>query len=154
MMRRKKLQQIILALEQFRDRHSCVLQQPCDVEVGADTMAPEMSLRVLGPEPYRIAYVMPSRRLVDGRYGDNPNRVQKQHQVILKTASRNIQDIYLKSLAALGIILRKWDLPEIASMPFLQRVLMIRRMHLRDYGYGKNCGTSPIFYRGHPISSG
>jgi glycyl-tRNA synthetase alpha chain len=65
----KNIQQIILTLEQFWDRQGCVLQQPYDTEVGAGTMAPETFLRVLGPEPYRVAYVMPSRRPTDGRYG-------------------------------------------------------------------------------------
>jgi glycyl-tRNA synthetase alpha chain len=108
----KNIQQIILTLEQFWDRLDCVLQQPYDVEVGAGTMAPETFLRVLGPEPYRVAYVMPSRRPTDGRYGDNPNRVQKHHQyqVILKPSPKNVQDIYLQSLTALGINLREHDL--------------------------------------------
>ena len=111
-MRPKNLQQIILTLERFWDRRGCVLQQPYDVEVGAGTMAPETFLRVLGPEPYRVAYVMPSRRPTDGRYGDNPNRVQKHHQyqVILKPAPGNVQDLYLQSLAALGIDLGRHDL--------------------------------------------
>jgi glycyl-tRNA synthetase alpha chain len=112
MMRPKNIQQIILTLERFWDRQGCVLQQPYDVEVGAGTMAPETFLRVLGPEPYRVAYVMPSRRPTDGRYGDNPNRVQKHHQyqVILKPAPKNVQDLYLQSLSALGIDLKAHDL--------------------------------------------
>ncbi len=111
-MRPKNIQQIILTLERFWDRQGCVLQQPYDVEVGAGTMAPETFLRVLGPEPYRVAYVMPSRRPTDGRYGDNPNRVQKHHQyqVILKPAPKNVQDLYLQSLSALGIDLKEHDL--------------------------------------------
>ncbi len=111
-MKRKNFQEIILALEQFWNKKGCALQQPYDVEVGAGTMAPETFLRVLGPEPYKVAYVMPSRRPTDGRYGDNPNRVQKHHQyqVILKPSPVDIQDIYLKSLEALGIDLRAHDL--------------------------------------------
>jgi glycyl-tRNA synthetase alpha chain len=111
-MKAKNFQQIILALERYWDRHGCALQQPYDLEVGAGTMAPETFLRVLGPEPYRVAYVMPSRRPTDGRYGDNPNRVQKhyQYQVILKPAPSNSQDLYLRSLEALGIDLREHDL--------------------------------------------
>jgi glycyl-tRNA synthetase alpha chain len=106
------LQQIIIRLQQFWDRQGCVLQQPYDVEVGAGTMAPETFLRVLGPEPYRVAYVMPSRRPTDGRYGENPNRVQKHHQfqVILKPSPANVQDVYLRSLERLGINLREHDL--------------------------------------------
>jgi len=108
----KNFQQIILALERYWDRHGCALQQPYDLEVGAGTMAPETFLRVLGPDPYRVAYVMPSRRPTDGRYGDNPNRVQKhyQYQVILKPAPSNSQDLYLRSLEALGIDLKEHDL--------------------------------------------
>jgi glycyl-tRNA synthetase alpha chain len=105
-------QQIILGLHRFWDRQGCVVQQPYDVEVGAGTMAPETFLRVLGPEPYRVAYVMPSRRPTDGRYGDNPNRVQKhyQFQVILKPPPADVQDLYLRSLRALGIDLARHDL--------------------------------------------
>src|ERR1044071_6981817 len=101
----KNFQGIIFALQQFWDRQGGVIQQPYDLEVGAATMAPETFLRVLGPEPCRIAYVMPSRRPADGRYGDNPNRLQKHHQfqVILKPAPADVQDLYLKSLEALGI---------------------------------------------------
>ena len=101
-----------MTLEQFWDRQGCVIQQPYDVEVGAGTMAPETFLRVLGPKPYRVAYVMPSRRPTDGRYGDNPNRVQKHHQyqVILKPSPADVQDLYLQSLTALGIDLKKHDL--------------------------------------------
>jgi glycyl-tRNA synthetase alpha chain len=111
-MPRKNFQQIILALEQYWDSQGCALQQPYDLEMGAGTMAPETFLRVLGAEPYRVAYVMPSRRPADGRYGDNPNRVQKhyQYQVILKPAPHDSQDLYLQSLQALGIDLREHDL--------------------------------------------
>ena len=111
-MQAKNIQQIIMTLEQFWDRQGCVIQQPYDVEVGAGTMAPETFLRVLGPMPYRVAYVMPSRRPTDGRYGDNPNRVQKHHQyqVILKPSPADVQDLYLQSLMALGIDLKKHDL--------------------------------------------
>jgi glycyl-tRNA synthetase alpha chain len=111
-MKPKNFQQIILTLQRYWDRRGCALQQPYDMEVGAGTMAPETFLRVLGPEPYRVAYVMPSRRPTDGRYGENPNRVQKhyQYQVILKPAPRNSQDLYLLSLGALGIDLREHDL--------------------------------------------
>ncbi len=111
-MQPENFQQIILSLQQFWDRHGCVIQQPYDLEMGAGTMAPETFLRVLGPEPYKVAYVMPSRRPADGRYGDNPNRVQKHHQlqVILKPSPQNVQEIYLKSLLSLGIKLIEHDL--------------------------------------------
>ena len=111
-MKPRNFQQIILELQRYWDRHGCLLQQPYDLEVGAGTMAPETFLRVLGPEPYRVAYVMPSRRPTDGRYGDNPNRVQKHHQfqVILKPSPRDVQSLYLQSLEALGIDLNEHDL--------------------------------------------
>jgi len=93
-------------------KQGCVLQQPYDVEVGAGTMHPETFLRVLGPTPYRVAYVQPSRRPADGRYGENPNRLYKhsQFQVILQPSPTDIQQIYLKSLAAIGIDLREHDI--------------------------------------------
>ena len=105
-------QDLILRLSQFWARQDCVLQQPYDVEVGAGTMHPETFLRVLGPEPYRVAFVQPSRRPADGRYGENPNRLYKhsQFQVILKPSPADIQDIYLKSLGAIGINLREHDI--------------------------------------------
>ena len=104
-------QDLILKLSQFWVRQGCVLQQPYDIEVGAGTMHPETFLRVLGPSAYRVAYVQPSRRPADGRYGENPNRLYKhtQFQVILKPAPVDVQDLYLKSLAALGIELKEHD---------------------------------------------
>ena len=86
-------QELILKLQEFCANRGCVLQQPHDVEVGAGTMSPETFLRVLGPQPYRVAYVQPSRRPADGRYGENPNRLYKhtQYQVILKPPPENVQ---------------------------------------------------------------
>jgi glycyl-tRNA synthetase alpha chain len=105
-------QDLILKLSQFWVNQGCVLQQPYDIEVGAGTMHPETFLRVLGPEPYRVGYVQPSRRPADGRYGENPNRLYKhsQFQVILKPAPVDIQDLYLKSLGAIGINLKEHDI--------------------------------------------
>ena len=105
-------QDLILQLSAFWVRQGCVLQQPYDVEVGAGTMHPETFLRVLGPQPYRVGFVQPSRRPADGRYGENPNRLYKhtQFQVILKPSPADVQDVYLQSLAALGIDLRKHDI--------------------------------------------
>ena len=105
-------QDLILALSHFWVKQGCVLQQPYDVEVGAGTMHPETFLRVLGATPYRVAYVQPSRRPADGRYGENPNRLYKhsQFQVILKPSPADIQDVYLKSLSAIGIDLREHDI--------------------------------------------
>src|SRR5438477_4693590 len=105
-------QELILRLQKFWAERGCVLQQPYDVEVGAGTMAPETFLRVLGPKPYKVAYVQPSRRPADGRYGENPNRLYKhmQLQVILKPPPENVQELYLESLGAMGIDLRQHDI--------------------------------------------
>ncbi len=99
------LQQIIFVLEQYWSERGCLIHQPWDGEVGAGTMHPETFLRVLGPQPWKGAYVQPSRRPTDGRYGENPNRLYKhlQYQVILKPAPADVQDVYLGSLRALGI---------------------------------------------------
>src|SRR5262250_849025 len=104
-------QELILRLSSFFADRGCVLQQPYDLEVGAGTMAPETFLRVLGPQPYKVAYVQPSRRPADGRYGENPNRLYKhtQLQVILKPAPADSQALYLASLRSMGINLRKHD---------------------------------------------
>ncbi len=109
---RLTFQDLILELSQFWVKQGCVLQQPYDVEVGAGTMHPETFLRVLGPQPYRVGFVQPSRRPADGRYGENPNRLYKhtQFQVILKPSPADVQEVYLKSLAALGVDLRKHDI--------------------------------------------
>jgi glycyl-tRNA synthetase alpha chain len=98
-------QDLILELHKFWSERGCVLQQPFDVEKGAGTMNPATFLRVLGPEPWNVAYVEPSRRPTDGRYGENPNRLQHyyQYQVILKPSPLEVQDIYIESLRALGI---------------------------------------------------
>src|SRR5690348_7114463 len=105
-------QQLILRLQTFWAERGCVLQQPYDVEVGAGTMAPETFLRVLGPQPYRVGYAQPSRRPADGRYGENPNRLFKhtQFQLILKPPPENVQELYLESLEAMGIDLKRHDL--------------------------------------------
>jgi glycyl-tRNA synthetase alpha chain len=104
-------QDLILQLQRYWGDRGCVIQQPYDVEVGAGTMHPETFLRVLGPEPYRVAYVQPSRRPADGRYGENPNRLFKHHQlqVILKPSPANVQDLYLQSLSAIGLKLAEHD---------------------------------------------
>ncbi|MCH4157745.1 MAG: glycine--tRNA ligase subunit alpha [Acidaminococcaceae bacterium] len=98
-------QKIILTLQNYWSEQKCILGLPYDIEKGAGTMNPSTFLRVLGPEPWRVAYVEPSRRPADGRYGDNPNRLFQHHQfqVIIKPSPENIQELYLKSLAALGI---------------------------------------------------
>jgi len=98
-------QDVILSLQNFWARKGCVLLQPYDIEVGAGTFHPATLLRVLGPEPWKTAYVQPSRRPTDGRYGENPNRLQHyyQFQVILKPSPLDVQKLYLQSLKILGI---------------------------------------------------
>jgi len=104
-------QDLFLKLLQFWADRGCVIQMPYDVEKGAGTMNPETFLRVLGPDPYTVAYVEPSRRPADGRYGENPNRVQKHHQlqVLLKPSPPDIQLVYLQSLERIGIRLIEHD---------------------------------------------
>jgi glycyl-tRNA synthetase alpha chain len=101
----KTLQGMIATLQKFWSQQGCVIVQPLDLEVGAGTFHTASFLRAIGPEPWRAAYVQPSRRPTDGRYGENPNRVQQHHQfqVVLKPSPMNIQDLYLDSLRALGI---------------------------------------------------
>ena len=98
-------QELILSLQKFWSEQGCVIQQPYDIEVGAGTFNPATFLRVIGPEPWNVAYVEPSRRPTDGRYGENPNRLQHyyQYQVIMKPSPFDIQDLYLKSLKSFGI---------------------------------------------------
>jgi glycyl-tRNA synthetase alpha chain len=99
------LQDLIATLQRFWAERGCLVHQPWDAEVGAGTMHPETFLRVLGNEPWKVVYVQPSRRPTDGRYGENPNRLYKHHQlqVILKPSPADVQEQYLASLAAIGI---------------------------------------------------
>jgi glycyl-tRNA synthetase alpha chain len=101
----KTFQDLILALQQFWAGKGCLILQPYDNEMGAGTFHPATTLRALGPHPWRAAYVQPSRRPKDGRYGENPNRLQHyyQYQVILKPAPENVQELYLESLKAIGL---------------------------------------------------
>ncbi|MDE5831815.1 MAG: glycine--tRNA ligase subunit alpha [Desulfovibrio sp.] len=105
-------QDVILTLQTFWAAQGCVIEQPSGVECGAGTFNPATFLRALGPEPWRAAYAEPSRRPTDGRYGENPNRLQRyfQFQVILKPSPDNVQDLYLQSLAALGIKAAEHDI--------------------------------------------
>ena len=107
----KTFQQTILALQHYWAEEGCALLQPIDMEVGAGTSHPATFLRALGPEPWRAAYVQPSRRPKDGRYGENPNRLQHyyQYQVVLKPSPPNILELYLGSLEALGFDLQAND---------------------------------------------
>ena len=143
-------QEIILRLSSFWAERGCVLQQPYDIEVGAGTMSPETFLRALGPRPYKVAYVQPSRRPADGRYGDNPNRLYKhmQMQVILKPPPEDIQDLYLQSLGALGIDLRKhdikfeednWESPTLGAWGVGWQV-MLDGLEITQYTYFQQCG--------------
>ncbi len=105
-------QELIIRLQTFWTRHGCLIWQPYDVEKGAGTMNPATFLRSLGPQPWKVAYVEPSRRPADGRYGENPNRLYQHHQyqVILKPAPADIQDLYLASLAELGLDPKEHDI--------------------------------------------
>ena len=152
-------QELILRLQSFWAERGCVLQQPYDVEVGAGTMAPETFLRVLGPQPYRVAYVQPSRRPADGRYGENPNRLYKhmQLQVILKPPPENVQELYLESLAAMGIDLRQhdikfeednWESPTLGAWGIGWQV-MLDGLEITQFTYFQQCGGVDLL----PISA-
>jgi glycyl-tRNA synthetase alpha chain len=143
-------QEIILTLQRFWAERGCVLQQPYDIEVGAGTMSPETFLRALGPRPYKVAYVQPSRRPADGRYGDNPNRLYKhmQMQVILKPPPEDVQELYLRSLEALGIDLRKhdikfeednWESPTLGAWGVGWQV-MLDGLEITQFTYFQQCG--------------
>jgi glycyl-tRNA synthetase alpha chain len=143
-------QQTIFKLKQFWAKHGCVIQEPYDVEVGAGTMCPETFLRVLGPKPYNVAYVQPSRRPADGRYGENPNRLYKhtQLQVILKPAPPNVMDLYLESLAAVGINLDQhdlkfeednWESPTLGAWGIGWQV-MLDGLEVTQFTYFQQCG--------------
>ncbi|MFZ0732577.1 MAG: glycine--tRNA ligase subunit alpha [Candidatus Sulfotelmatobacter sp.] len=143
-------QDLILRLQTFWAERGCVLQQPYDVEVGAGTMAPETFLRVLGPKPYKVAYVQPSRRPADGRYGENPNRLFKhmQLQVILKPPPENVQELYLESLGAIGIDLRQhdikfeednWEAPTLSAWGVGWQV-MLDGLEITQFTYFQQCG--------------
>ena len=105
-------QDIIMNLQKFWGKNGCVILQPYDLEVGAGTFHPATTLRSLGPKPWKAAYVQPSRRPTDGRYGENPNRLQHyyQFQVIIKPSPKNIKQLYLKSLATIGIDVKNHDI--------------------------------------------
>jgi glycyl-tRNA synthetase alpha chain len=143
-------QDLILRLEEYWMRQGCILQQPYDIEVGAGTMHPETFLRVLGPTPYRVVYVQPSRRPTDGRYGENPNRLYKhtQLQVILKPSPENIQDLYLKSLGVVGINLKEhdikfeednWESPTLGAWGIGWQV-MLDGLEITQFTYFQQCG--------------
>jgi len=143
-------QETVFRLKQYWSDRGCIIQEPYDVEVGAGTMAPETFLRVLGPEPYRVAYVQPSRRPADGRYGENPNRLYKhqQLQVILKPSPADVMDQYLGSLEAIGIDLRKhdikfeednWEAPTLGAWGIGWQV-MLDGLEITQFTYFQQCG--------------
>jgi glycyl-tRNA synthetase alpha chain len=143
-------QDLLLKLEHYWTTRDCILQQPYDVEVGAGTMHPETFLRVLGPDPYRVVYAQPSRRPADGRYGENPNRLYKhtQLQVILKPSPTDIQDLYLASLAAVGINLKEhdirfeednWESPTLGAWGIGWQVLL-DGLEITQFTYFQQCG--------------
>jgi glycyl-tRNA synthetase alpha chain len=143
-------QEMIRCLNQFWASQGCVLALTYDLEVGAGTMCPETFLRVLGPEPWQVAYVQPSRRPADGRYGENPHRLLKhtQMQVILKPPPANIQDIYLESLKELGIDLRyhdirfeedNWEAPTIGAWGIGWQVVL-DGLEITQFTYFQQCG--------------
>ncbi len=151
-------QEMILRLSEFWASQGCVLALPYDVEVGAGTMCPETFLRVLGSRPWRVAYVQPSRRPADGRYGENPHRLLKhtQMQVILKPPPPEIQDLYLASLEAIGIELRhhdirfeedNWEAPTLGAWGIGWQV-MLDGLEITQFTYFQQCGGMDL----EPIS--
>jgi glycyl-tRNA synthetase alpha chain len=143
-------QEMIMALNRFWSENGCVLLQPYDIEKGAGTMQPGTFLRAIGPEPWKAAYVEPSRRPTDGRYGDNPNRLQHyfQYQVLLKPSPDDVQDLYLRSLEALGIDATKhdirfvednWESPTLGAWGLGWEV-WLDGMEVTQFTYFQQCG--------------
>jgi glycyl-tRNA synthetase alpha chain len=143
-------QETIFKLKRYWSERGCIIQEPYDMEVGAGTMCPETFLRVLGPKPYRVAYIQPSRRPADGRYGENPNRLYKhqQLQVILKPSPDDVMDQYLGSLEAMGIDLSKhdikfeednWESPTLGAWGIGWQV-MLDGLEITQFTYFQQCG--------------
>jgi glycyl-tRNA synthetase alpha chain len=143
-------QEMIFRLKQYWSDRGCIITEPYDMELGAGTMSPETFLRVLGPDPYRVAYIQPSRRPADGRYGENPNRLYKhqQLQVILKPSPADVLDQYLGSLQAIGIDLRKhdikfeednWEAPTLGAWGIGWQV-MLDGLEITQFTYFQQCG--------------
>jgi glycyl-tRNA synthetase alpha chain len=153
------LQELILRLSRFWASRDCVLQQPYDLEVGAGTMHPDTFLRVLGPEPWRVAYVQPSRRPADARFGENPFRLGKHHQfqVILKPSPLDVQQIYVESLEAMGVKLAvhdlrfeedNWEAPTLGAWGVGWQV-MLDGMEISQFTYFQQAGGQEL----EPISA-
>src|SRR5213595_3125282 len=143
-------QSLILKLSEFWASRGCVIQQPLDTEVGAGTMHPETFLRVLGPAHWNVAYVQPSRRPTDGRFGENPNRLFKHHQfqVILKPSPDEVQQLYLESLEVCGINPRQhdirfeednWEAPTLGAWGIGWQV-MLNGLEITQFTYFQQCG--------------
>ncbi len=143
-------QETVFALKRYWAERGVIMQEPFDAEVGAGTMCPETFLRVLGPKPYRVGYVQPSRRPADGRYGDNPNRLYKhqQFQLILKPSPDDVLDLYLGSLEAMGIDLSKhdirfeednWESPTLGAWGVGWQV-MLDGLEITQFTYFQQCG--------------
>ncbi|HML15487.1 MAG TPA: glycine--tRNA ligase subunit alpha [Bryobacteraceae bacterium] len=143
-------QETIFKLKRYWSDRGAIIQEPYDIEVGAGTMAPETFLRVLGTKPYRVAYVQPSRRPADGRYGENPNRLYKhqQLQVILKPSPDDVLDQYLGSIEAIGIDLKKhdikfeednWEAPTLGAWGIGWQV-MLDGLEITQFTYFQQCG--------------
>ena len=143
-------QELILALQNYWANHGCIIQQPYDTEKGAGTFHPATFLRALGPEPWNVAYVEPSRRPTDGRYGNNPNRLQHyyQFQVLLKPSPMNIQELYLDSLKSFGIDPAKhdirfveddWESPTLGAWGLGWEV-WLDGMEITQFTYFQQCG--------------
>jgi len=146
----QSFQGLILSLSEFWASRGCVIQQPYDLEVGAGTMHPDTFLRVLGPEPWRVGYVQPSRRPADARYGENPFRLGKhyQFQVVLKPSPSDIQALYVESLEAMGIDLKvhdlrfeedNWEAPTLGAWGVGWQV-MLDGMEITQFTYFQQCG--------------
>lgn len=143
-------QQIIMSLQEYWGEQGCIIQQPYDLEKGAGTMNPATFLRALGPEPWKVAYVEPSRRPTDGRYGENPNRLQHyyQFQVILKPSPDNVIELYMESLRRLGIDPEKhdirlvednWESPTLGAWGLGWEV-WLDGMEITQFTYFQQCG--------------
>lgn len=143
-------QDTVFKLKRYWAERGAIIQEPYDIEVGAGTMCPETFLRVLGPKPYRVAYVQPSRRPADGRYGENPNRLYKhqQLQVILKPSPEDVIDLYLGSIEAIGIDLKKhdikfeednWEAPTLGAWGIGWQVTL-DGLEISQFTYFQQCG--------------
>ena len=152
-------QELIFSLERYWADHGCVVQQPYDLEVGAGTFNPATFLRSLGPEPWNVAYVEPSRRPTDGRYGENPNRLQHyyQYQVIMKPSPLNIQELYLDSLRSFGIdpmehdirfVEDDWESPTVGAWGLGWEV-WLDGMEISQFTYFQQVGGVDL----HPVSA-